>query len=165
VKKILFLALALIIAALFIGLSLEKRYYNTVTREELIGVVRCVPAPRQSRSFTLFYIPVNGATRSDFKMLAVTGDEWLFEGEIIKWKKGLTFLGITTAQRSIRIGDLNGNTYSLEEKKEGFWFQLGRYLPLVDTSFRSLVKGPCQPKEKFGIYATNTGYLIRKIRN
>lgn len=163
-KKI-FAVLALIIIIIILAYSqFQKIYYSSISKETLIGTVRCAKSPDKNYDFYLFYFPAIKGKQSDFIFIKLKGRDWFFEGEIIKWKKSLNFLGFKTAQRPIRIYDSEGNSCFTQTNPGKIAFMIERFLPGIDTSFISIVRQPFKPKVKFGIYATNTGYLVRRIR-
>jgi hypothetical protein len=149
-------------------LHFQKIYHSSITNETLIGTVRCAESTDKNYDFYLFYFPA--ATKgtkwgqADFVFAKLKGRDWLFEGEIIKWKRPLNFLGFRTAQRPIRIYDSEGNSCLIESKSGEVVFKIAKSLPGIDTSFISILRQPFKPKVKFGIYATNTGYLVRRLK-
>ncbi|MDD5449134.1 MAG: hypothetical protein PHO42_00855 [Candidatus Omnitrophica bacterium] len=144
--------------------GLRARFYRTISQETLVGTVQCAPARDRTHDFYLFYFPGKNADRSDFIFLKLNGDYWAFEGEIIKWKRPVNFAGLRTCHRPVRIYDSKGTSQPLETGPGRFAFRTEKLLPFIDTSFISIVKQPFKPRLKFGIYATNTGYLVRRIR-
>ncbi|MBI4335760.1 MAG: hypothetical protein HY589_03810 [Candidatus Omnitrophica bacterium] len=170
IKRIIIISIAVVITVYFINLSLQKRFYQTISRETLIGTIRCAKSPDKNYDFYLFYFPATNGKRPDFIFMKLKGRDWLFEGEIIKWRRPLNFLGFKTAHRPIRIYDSAGNFCYLDVGANNYSplhtlaFKIGKALPVVDASFISIVKQSFVPKTKFGIYATNTGYLTRRIR-
>ena len=159
---IILIILAIVICSLYAGL--QRHFYKTISQETLVGIIRCAKSPDKNYDFYLFYFPVTKDKQPDFMFTKLKGRDWLFEGEIIKWKRPLNFLGFKTAQRPIRIYDSKGNSYFMETNPGKIAFKIGKFLPGIDTSFISIARQPFKPKIKFGIYATNTGYLVRKIR-
>lgn len=161
IKKILITLLVLSLAAYLIYIGLQKKFYKTISQETLVGTIKCAIARDGIHDFYLFYFP---SEEDAFRFIKLNGKYWEFEGEIIKWKRPLNFLGLKTSHRPIRIYDSEGASYLLETKSKKLIFKIKKMLPCIDTSFTSIVKQPFMPKIKFGIYATNTGYLIRRIR-
>jgi len=163
-KKFIIILIVAVAAIYLVHSQLKGIFYRAISQETLVGVIRCSTPTEKKYDFYLFYFPVKDGQLSDFRLLKLKGREWIFEGEIIKWKKPLNFLGLHTLQRPAKIYDGQGNCLSLEEKYGKSAFALKRLLPLIDTAYRSLVKQYCSTKIKFGIFATNTGYLVRKIK-
>jgi hypothetical protein len=163
-KKILIILIVIVITGFFIYNSLRGRFYSTISHEDLVGVIRCAKPTDKNYSFYLFYFPVTDKRPKDFVFLKMNGKEWIFEGEIIKWKRPLNFLGLTTSHRPIKIYDLHGNYCPLGKTYKKILFGLERLFPVVDTNFISLVKQTCSTRHKFGIFVTNSGYLVRKIK-
>ncbi len=163
-KKAIIILIIAFLAAFFLYLGIRQRLYNAISQENLVGIVRCVKSPDKNYDFYLFYFPIINGKPSNFRFIKLKGSDWVFEGEIIKWKKPLNIIGCKTIQRPIRISDLNGTFFYLETQPRKIIFKAGKLLPCVDTSFISAVRQPFIPKTRFGIYITNSGYLIRKIR-
>jgi hypothetical protein len=141
---------------------LRERFYNTISQENLVGTVRCAPSPDSRYDFYLFYFP--NQKNADFVFLKCRGADWAFEGEIIKWKKPLNFIGIKTGQKPLRIYDSYGNSYYFPHADRGLMRKIANMIPAVDTSFISAIRQEYISKVKFGIYITNSGYLVRRIR-
>lgn len=163
-KRLFTVLITIIVVIILLHSGFQKIYYASVGRETLTGTVRCVKSADKNYDFYLFYVPAPNGKQSDFKFVKLKGREWLFEGEIIKWRRPLNFLGFRTAQRPVRIYDSEGNSCFIKTKPGEVVFKVAKFLPGIDTSFISIVRQPFKPKVKFGIYATNTGYLVRKIR-
>jgi len=174
IKRTIIILLAVLIAGYLVNLVLQKRYYQTISQETLIGIIRCAKSTDKNYDYYLFYLPArpNGrsggpATKGEqpsFRFVKLKGDEWFFEGEIIKWKGLLNLLGFKTVQRPVRIYDSAGTSYLLEAGPQKIVFGIEKILPVIDTSFTSIVKQRFMPKIKIGIYATNSGYLVRRVR-
>jgi len=163
-KKFIILLLAATVAAYLLYLSLEKRFYAALLSERPVATVRCAKAPNPQYDFSLFYFPAHPKARELFIVLECKGTDWTFEGEIVKWKRPLNVIGFQTINRPMRIYSSGGTSQSLKEGAHPLLFKAARALPVVDTSFISAVRQPFVPKVKFGIYATDTGYLLRKIK-
>lgn len=163
-RKIVISLLLVSLVLYFMYIGLQRKFYKTILKETLVGTVRCANARDGVHDFYLFYFPAASNNQSDFCFVKLNGQYWAFEGEIIKWKRPLNVLGFKTGHRPIRIYDSEGTSYPLETQSKKLIFRVERTLPLIDTSFISIIKQPFKPKIKFGIYATNTGYLIRRIR-
>ena len=142
--------------------NLQARFYGTISQETLVGTIRCSPSPDNRYDFYLFYFP--NIKDPDFIFLKCKGRDWAFEGEIIKWKNPLNYIGIKTAQKPLSIYDSAGNSYNFPRVGQNLMLKIAADLPVVDTSFISAVRQEFIPKIKFGIYITNSGYLVRKIR-
>ena len=162
-RAIIFLVLISLVAY-FVFINIQNFFYKTVLQENLVGVIVCLKPLNKHYDFSLYYIPFINGKRSGFSLFEMKGKEWMFEGEIIKWKKPLSYLGFKTINRPVGISDLRGTCYLLETQGNKLLFRLERILPIVDTDFISAVKQQYIPKVKFGIYSTNSGYLIRKIK-
>jgi|GEM_PF-4053479 len=163
-KKIIILSFIIGLLAYLTYFGIQKRFYRTISQETLVGVIKCARSTDKNYDFYLFYIPGPKGDPSNFRFVKLKGNEWFFEGEIVKWKGFLNLLGFKTAQRPVRIYDSAGTSYLLEAGPKKIMFGIKKILPVVDTSFISIVKQRFIPKTKFGIYATNTGYLLRRIR-
>lgn len=166
-KKIIILLVVIVAAIFLVRSAFQGLFYRTVTKEGLVAVVKCVKSYEKKYDFYLLYFPAPKDGRQSyttFKFFKLKGVDWMFEGEIIKWKRSLNSVGILTAQRPLRIYDSSDNSYPLESRFQKIAFRIGKLLPFVDTSFISAVRQPYIPHVKLGIYATNSGYLIRRIK-
>lgn len=163
-KKIIIPSILVLIGLCLIYLGLQKQFYKTISQETLVGIIRCARSLDKNYDFYLFYFPSAKNTKQGFLFFKLRGKEWTFEGEIIKWKRPLNLFGLKTVQRPLRIFDSEGTVYPLEIKSSKFIFGGIKFLPLKDTSFISGIRQVYYPKIKFGIFATNSGYLVRRIK-
>ncbi|MCM8781629.1 MAG: hypothetical protein NC828_01025 [Candidatus Omnitrophica bacterium] len=163
-KKILGIIILIFVAICLVNIVIQKRFYKTISQETLVATIKCAKSKDKDYDFYLFYFSPKRNKLSNVKLIKMKGDDWAFEGEIIKWKKPLNLMGLKTIQRPIRIYDSHENCYLLEKKLKKVAFQIGKLLPLVDASFTSIIKQRFKPKVEFGIFVTNSGYLVRKIR-
>jgi len=103
--------------------------------------------------------------RTDLVLKAMEKEEYITAAEKKTSLEELQTLEFNKYQETITAPHFVFYVLSqLEEKYGKSAFALKRLLPLIDTAYRSLVKQYCSTKIKFGIFATNTGYLVRKIK-
>ena len=151
-------------AVCLIYAGLQNLYYKIISQETLIGTIKCAKSTDNDYDLYLLYLPGINQPKYNSKLIELKGNEWGFEGEIIKWDRPLNLIGLKTIHRPISIFDSTGNRFSLESEFEKFLFKIYKSAPGVDTSFISIVKQTFTPKIKFGVFLTNSGYLVRKIR-
>lgn len=110
------------------------------------------------------------------KQFTVTGDQWMIEGDMIKWEPWLNFLGVHTRFRLTR---LRGRYISSEEEKSQsstifslvedeahpFWqylFETGHQLPFISSVYGSAAYQLSGEKSKFSVFVSTSGLVIRK---
>lgn len=163
-KKIIVIVLIIGVLGYLSYAGIKQHFYNTVLKEGLIGTIKCGKSMDKNYDFYLFWLPGGHKQRSDFVFVKLKGRDWFFEGEIIKWKAPLNVAGLKTAQRPIKIYDNSGDSCSLETRYKSMAFNIVKRLPGVDTTFISIVKQRFVHKTEFGVYITNSGYLLRRSR-
>jgi len=106
----------------------------------------------------------------------IKGDQWMVEGDILKWDNWFNFLGLHTRYRLTRIKgryiqvedeiQQKGTIYSLvKEENHPFWRYLYKYgyrLPLVSTVYGNAVFQTAGKDEHFLIYVSTSGFVVRK---
>ena len=175
-KFLLRLSLLLaVIAGLAVWAGL--RSFRVFLEEELVAVVQCEPAPADARyKFLLEVTQMERGLPVRREKFPMTGDQWNVGGDLLKWKPWAAFLGAKRLHKLTRLSsrydqakdeleqprcvyDLNGGTNL-------FWRCLRRWgvsLPFVDAVYGSAAYVPVQPRKRWGVYVTHSGYLIRPL--
>ena len=150
--------------------------YNTFTREEPVAKVTITPLTQdQKNMITLeLYAPEENL---EIRQFEVSGDQWMLEGDILKWKNWINFLGLHTRYRLTRLRGRYISTsdaqtkptsiYSLVELEDhpiwGYLYRHGSSLPFVSTVYGNAVfqssKEPCA----YLVYVSTSGFLARRI--
>jgi len=116
---------------------------------------------------------------NDIQQHRVSGDQWVVEGDILKWKSWVNFLGLHTRYRLtrlrgryIRTSDAKlkpSSIYPLVEMEDhpvwGFLYRNGSSFPLVDTVYGSAVFHGSDEPSTFLVYVSTSGFLTRRIED
>lgn len=171
---VVILAAAVIVAALA-GI----RSYSVFTREELVAIVACEPAPAGSEHrflLTLRQLRLGAPAREE--EFPMHGEQWMLGGDILKWPPWLVFLGAQPCHKLTRLSsryraaedemkkprsayDLNGGTPLVWR----WLYRFGEDLPLVDAVYGNAAYTDAVPGGRWGLYVTDSGYLVRPLRN
>jgi hypothetical protein len=158
---------------LFIGFGL--RAYRSFTYEEPVAEIITKPLnwpEQESVTLAKFFSDQSQTTRYFF----VKGDQWMIEGDILKWDSWLNFLGFHTRYRLTRLKSRYLNTeaalhkphtiYSLVEQEDHpFWrhlYQYGQKLPFISTVYGNAVFQDCRKNKKYLIYVGPSGFIVRE---
>ena len=168
---LLFLFCAL---ALFIYLNL--RSYRAFTHEDLVAKVICSPAPRgQLYDMSLRYTPIVKDKLREERVYLLNGNQWLIEGEILKWKPVFNILGLNTLYKITRISGRYLFTnqqnspaqtmYTLNGGTDYLWIMLHRlqnFFPFIEAVYGNGAYTFPDRKASFGVYVTTSGFIIKK---
>jgi len=158
---------------LFIGFGL--RAYHSFTYEEPVAEIITKPLnwpEQESVTLVKFFSDQSKTTRYFF----LKGDQWMIEGDILKWDSWLNFLGFHTRYRLTRLKGRHLNTkaetnkphtiYSLVEQEDHpFWqylYQYGQKLPFISTVYGNAVFQDCRKNKKYLIYVGTSGFIVRE---
>ena len=167
------LALFFLVASLLTGIiAWGLHSYRQSDREDLIAVIRCERAFQKGADFTLIYTPIASRTHeTKTRVFQMKGNEWAFGGAILRWKGWLRFLGAKTLYRPLwivgrSIDFSQPSFYSLKEGIDPLWFlldRLGGSLPFIEATYGNSVSSPPEYGVNFNLYATPTGFAIKKV--
>ena len=158
---------------LFFGFFL--RAYHVFNVEEPVAEVFTQSldgAPNSKISLVSFFCARSNKTR----YLFVKGDQWMIEGDILKWNSWLNFLGLHTRYRLTRLRGRYVSTeeevhqahtvYSLVEYEDDpFWRYLYKYgpqLPLVSTVYGNAAFQTSGKDKRYLIYVGTSGFIVRE---
>jgi hypothetical protein len=157
------------------GFTMALRAYHIFTKQELVAVVKCVPA-EENQSLILDYTEVVNATRKSTKQYILKGDQWMIDGDILKWDSWVNFLGIHTCYKTTRISsrylDVEDEksqprtAYELNGGTDLLWKTLyrdGQGFPFVEAAYGSATYQFPDENAVFGIYVTTSGYMTKRM--
>jgi hypothetical protein len=113
------------------------------------------------------------------RQFEVAGDQWVLEGDILKWRNWLNFLGLHTRYRLTRLRSRYletsdektkpGSIYPLVENEgDPLWRSLYKYgprLPLVSTVYGNAVFQSSGEDAVFRVFVGTSGFIARKVEN
>jgi hypothetical protein len=170
----LFLWIAVFGMIMFFGFFL--RAYYAFTLEEPVAEVMVQPLGEDetSRVTLIQYVPADSQITRQF---LIKGDQWVLEGDILKWDDWLNFMGLHTRYRLTRIRGRYLRTtdemkeqptiYSLvENENHPLWRYLYNYgpdLPMVSTVYGNAVFQTSGKEKRFKIFVGLSGFVVREI--
>lgn len=165
-------AFALLAALVTAGLIL-RHAFGALTGETLVATVTTQPIT--AGEFVLTYQPAQQALGQG-QTVRLRGDQWEISGGMVKWHPWLTALGFPSYHAPLRISGRFSTVqqqraqppavHALRPDLDWFWEALYRaapYLPFVEAVYGSSAFVPLEPKAIQEVYATPSGYLIKRV--
>lgn len=152
------------LAAAFIFLSLFARTYNLMANDARIGTVS---AAGNSELMFIHYLDEANKQTHDF---VLSGDQWMIEGYILRWKPFLRFLG---AQPYYKVTRFSGRWQSPDSThitnhqlwtEPGHWKWLlrhGQKFPLIDA-VQGIAAFQYPGNGLYEVYVTDAGFVLKK---
>jgi hypothetical protein len=161
---------------LFLGFFLRSYYAFTYEEPVAEVVIQSSDAPHVSR-ITLAQFHPGGSYSS--RHFLIKGDQWVLEGDILKWESWLNFLGLHTRYRLTRLtgryvvtqAEIQGphTIYSLvDDENHPLWrylYQYGHQLPFVSTVYGAAVFQAAGGDNRYAIYVGTSGFIVRQTYN
>jgi hypothetical protein len=158
---------------LFLGFFL--RAYHTFTLEEPVAeiVTRRLEGTKISPMSLVQFSSVQSQTT---RYLFLRGDQWMLEGDILKWDNWLNLLGLRTGYRLTRLRSRYikaeeemsqpHTVYSLvEDENNPLWrylYQYGHCLPFISTVYGSAAFQATWEDRRYFIYVGTSGFIVRE---
>ena len=158
---------------LFLGFFLRSYYAFTYEEPVAEVFIQSSDAPQVSRITLKQFVPDGLEVSRHF---LIRGDQWVIEGDILKWESWLNFLGLHTRYRLTRLRGRYAVTeaerrgpqtiYSLvEDENHPLWRYLYRYghqLPFVSTVYGNAVFQATGEDKRYAIYVGTSGFVVRQ---
>lgn len=155
---------------LFFGFFL--RSYHAFTYERPVAEISTEPSGVQKTS-VVSLAQFNPPTT---RLFLIRGDQWMIEGDILKWDDWLRFLGLETRYRLTRLRGRYVSTeeetrqkptiYSLvKDEHDPLWkllYEYGPRLPFVSTVYGGAVFQVAAERKSYFLYVSSSGFLIRE---
>ncbi len=157
---------------LFFGFFL--RTYHVFTYESPVAELVVEPfGPEEGSLVTLVEFP-----RQSIKQYVVRGDQWVLEGDIVKWDNWLYLYGLknryrltrlsgrylSTAQEAQRRRTIHALVRDEEHPLWRYLYEYGQWFPLVDTVYGNAVFQSLGVKKQFQISIGTSGLIAREKR-
>jgi len=158
---------------LFFGFFL--RAYHAFTYEKPVAEIITQPLGENSLSQVTLkqFLPTGTQISRNF---LIRGDQWVIEGDVLKWDPLVNFLGLHTRYRLTRLRGRYLTTqdevakkktiYSLvKDENHVFWRYLYRYghrLPLINTVYGSAAFQASLDGGRYLIYVGISGFVVRE---
>lgn len=161
---------------LFMGFFM--RAYHRFTLEKPVAKIEVAPLP-QSKTMKITLSPINGEDFGGEASFVIKGDQWVLEGDILKWDNWLNFLGFDTRYRFTRIRgryivtrdeiQQESTLFSLVEDEDhpvwSYLYQYGQRFPFVSSVYGNAVFQYGNKKRQFLVYVTSSGFSAREVEN
>jgi hypothetical protein len=155
--------------------GLFTRAYYAFTHEKPVAeiMIKATEKPDANLVILFQFLPEDPQIG---KELLIRGDQWMLEGDILKWDNWLNFLGLHTRYRLTRLRGRyiqvedeihqEETVYSLvKEEDHPLWRYLYKYgykLPLVSTVYGNAVFQTAGKDRHFFIYVSPSGFVARE---
>ena len=154
------------------------RAYRAFTLEEPVAEIIIEHlATGEASSITIIQDEQKGEPR--VRRFDVAGDQWVLEGDILKWRSWLNFLGLHTRYRLTRLRSRYleasdemtkpSTVYPLVENEDSpLWKYLYKYgprLPMVSTVYGNAVFQTSGEDAIYRVYVGTSGFIARKVES
>lgn len=171
---LIFLWTAIFGMVFFIGFFFQA--YHAFTLEVPVAKVTIVPQPRTETSL-IELVQYRKKEEVELKQeFEVQGEQWMLEGDILKWKNWVNFMGWHTRYRLTRLRSRYIRTedertkpssiHQLTEKENhpfwGYLYKYGHKLPFVSTVYGNAVFQSTGEKATYLVYVGTSGFVARK---
>ena len=177
--KTIFWVIAWLVVLAGASLLFALRSYQVFTREELVAVVSCEPAPAgASYKFQIQYVPVVKGLTGAAQRFPMYGDQWMIGGDILKWHPWMNLIGFRSCHKLTRLNsrylkaeaEMSGpkSAYDLNGGTDLFWsllYRWGRNISLVEAVYGNSAYTMARPGTRWGVYVTLSGYLVKPLRD
>jgi hypothetical protein len=163
-SSIIFFLIFTLAGGMMFSLSLSARAYSLLNSDQRIGQVVCI---NTGSGLQMRYIDeIKGAKH----VFPLTGDQWMIQGYILRWKPFLRFLGAKPYYRVTRFSgrweSADSTTISNYQlfREPGYWGFLLRYgqkLPLIDA-VQGIAAFQYPGQDTFQVYITDAGFVLKK---
>jgi hypothetical protein len=161
--------------ALFMGFFLQAYHAFTFERPVAELIIQPLEENKTSRITLAQFHDSDSRIKGQY---VIKGDQWMLEGDILKWDSWLNFLGLHTRYRLTRLRGRYLKTedevqnqatiYSLVEKEDNtLWQYLYRYgqkFPFVSTVYGNAAFQNTDSARRFSIYVGASGFVVREIK-
>ncbi|MCK5454105.1 MAG: hypothetical protein KAJ16_07080 [Calditrichia bacterium] len=175
IRNLVLLLLWISIFSVLLFAGFFARAYHAFTWEKPIAKISIEPVGQDQTSrvtLTQFISPDSQAVHQ----FLIRGDQWMLEGDILKWDNWMNFFGWQTRYRLTRIRGRYIHTedeirqpptiYSLVEREDDpLWrnlYELGPNLPFVDTVYGNAVFQTSDAKKVFLVQVSTSGFTTRE---
>lgn len=174
-RNLTLILMAVAISGMVLFMGFFFRAYQAFTYEKPVAEIIIQPSDEPDANLVTLSRFLQDASPSSREFL-LKGDQWMLEGDILKWDNWLNFLGFHTRYRLTRLRGRYLHTKD-EIKKEKtiyplvrdedhpFWrylYKYGHRLPLVSTVFGTAAYQFAGEKKHFLIYVSTSGFVVRE---
>lgn len=164
-----------------VGISLFWIYFNlrayaSFNRQELVAVAVCKVAPDKIYDMVLEIKWIKNKKVVKQEKFYLKGNQWMVEGNILKWSPKVNLLGLHTLHKIIRLRGryltvekelrLPASVYEINFGTDALWlllYKYQRFFPFVEAVYGNSAYTFPDAKSQFLIYVTTSGYIIKKV--
>ena len=175
-RNLLLILLLIAVSGVFLFFGFFLRAYSAFTYEEPIAKIYIEPLGEKTSKVELHLLQSEDTVKAE--EFIINGDQWMIEGDILKWDEYLNFAGLHTRYRLTRLRgryiktyeELNNThtIYSLvENEDEPFWnfmYDIGHKLPLVSTVYGNASFQMADKRRAYEIFVSTSGFVVREIK-
>lgn len=158
---------------LFLGFFL--RTYHAFTYEAPVAEIVTQPLGETQKG-NVALLRFTSRQSPTERYFLVRGDQWMIEGDILKWEEWLNFLGLHTRYRLTRLRGRFLNT-EMEKKRPptihslvnqeahplwGYLYRYGHELPLVSAVYGSAAFQLSDAQKRYQVYVSTAGFVVRE---
>ena len=145
--------------------------YHAFTYEKPVAEIAVEPAP-ELKTFVVTLTELNPPLKRQF---LIRGDQWMLEGDILKWENWLQLWGLDNRYRLTRLKGRYAQVdaelreiptiYRLVEREsDPLWallYEYGHRLPFVSAAYGSAVFQSAEKNKRFLIAISPAGFVVR----
>ena len=152
------------------------RAYHAFTAEQPVAEILAEPlgTPKTSR---VWICPVVASKQGKTRQFTIRGDQWMIEGDILKWEDWLKFLGLGTRYRLTRIRGRYVTTSAeiqekqtvhslVEDEDHPLWrylYKYGHRFPFVSTVYGNAAFQNADQGRRYLLSVGSSGFVVREI--
>jgi len=158
---------------LFLGAFL--RAYHAFTLENPVAVIRTENL-NWGKTNPAGLVHLTLIRSQNTRHLFIDGDQWMLEGDILKWQNWLNFLGLSTRYRLTRLRGRYLNTEAelnmprsihslVDQESNPLWrhlYQFGQRLPFVSTVYGNASFQNLNENKTYTVFVGTSGYIVRE---
>jgi len=175
-RNLIFIFLWITGFALILYIGLFIRSYFTFTSEKPVAKIIIDPLRYEGTSLVkLTEFDISDTLLS--RQFVIHGDQWMIEGDILKWDPWLNFFGLETRYRLTRIQgrhiitrdeiEKQKSIYTLvEDENHPLWNYFYKHydeLPFVDAVYGNAVFQNSDEKDTFYVYVSTSGFTTKRV--
>lgn len=172
-----------LLAVVFLGLGagsivfcLNLNSYSVFTSEQLAATVKVEKKHGQLYDMVVTLRQVKKGSLHDEETYLLKGNQWMIDGDVLKWKPAANVLGFKTLYKITRVSGRSvyaqqhmqaGQTlYTVNGGTDWFWLFLHKYqqcFPFIEAVYGNGAYAFSENKT-FGVYVTTSGFIIKEYR-
>jgi hypothetical protein len=174
-RNLLLIFLLISVFGLLLFAGFFFRAYQAFTFEEPVAEI-IIDGSGEVGPSSITLVQYEKGSQGRVRRFEVAGDQWVLEGDILKWRSWLNFLGFHTRYRLTRLRSRYlqasdemtkpSTVHSLVEDEDSpLWrhlYKVGPRIPLVSTVYGNAVFQSSGEDAAFRVYVGTSGFIVRK---